>query len=145
MITTLLHKRGIREAGDIERFLKPDFVRDTHDPFLLHDMERAVARIFAAIVAREKIAIYGDFDCDGIPGASVLWDFFAKIGYLNIEVYIPHRDREGYGFHSAAVDELSKKDVSLIVTVDVGGAAVDTVDHAKKLGIDVIICDHHEV
>lgn len=144
LVTTLLHKRGITDPERQEKFLKPDFVRDTHDPFLLDGMERAVARVFAAMVAGEKIAIYSDFDCDGIPGASVLSDFFAKIGYTNLEVYIPHRDREGYGFHSEAVDKLHQQGVALIITVDVGGAAVDTVDHAKKLGVDVIICDHHE-
>lgn len=145
LVQTLLHKRGIREAEEVERFLKPDFVRDTHDPFLLHDMEKAVARIFAAMEAGERIAIYGDFDCDGIPGASVLSDFFAKIEYSNIEVYIPHRDREGYGFHIEAVEKLADQGVALVITVDVGGSAVDTVARAKELGVDVIVTDHHEV
>ena len=145
LVTTLLHKRGITDTDAIGKFLKPDFVRDVHDPFLLHDMERAVARVFAAIDAGEKIAVYSDFDCDGIPGASVLSDFFAKIGYTNVEIYIPHRDREGYGFHVGASDELKTRGVSLIITVDVGGAAVESVAHANSLGIDVIICDHHEV
>lgn len=144
LIQTLLHKRGITEAGEIEKFLKPDYARDVHDPFLLHDMEKAVARVFAAMAANERVAIYGDFDCDGIPGASILYDFFAKIGYAGVEVYIPHRDREGYGFHASAVDELKTREVSLIITVDVGGAAVETVKHANELGVDVIICDHHE-
>jgi len=145
LVQTLLHKRGIKEADEIERFLNPDFVRDTHDPFLLHDMERAVARVFAAMDAGEKIAVYGDFDCDGIPGAALTNDFFAKIGYGNVVTYIPHRDREGYGFHKEAVDTLFQQGVALIITIDVGGAAVDTVAYAKQLGIETIICDHHEV
>lgn len=144
-VMTLLHKRGITNGGEAEKFLNPDFVRDTHDPLLLSDMERAVSRVLAAIAQGEKIAIYADFDCDGIPGAAILHDFLKKTGYENFEVYIPHRDREGYGFHIAAVEELAKHGVTLVVTVDVGGAAVETVKRAKELGVDVIICDHHEI
>lgn len=144
LVRTLLARRGLVEVEAIERFLEPDFVRDTHDPFLLHGMEIAVARIFLAMDKGEKIAIYADFDCDGIPGASLLHDFFSKIGHTNLEVYIPHRDREGYGFHTEAIDSLKTRGVSLIVTIDVGTSAIDAVEYAKKLGIDVIITDHHE-
>lgn len=145
LVQTLLHKRGITDAAEIEKFLKPDFVRDTHDPFLLNDMERAVVRIFAAMAAGERIAVYTDFDCDGIPGASLMNDFFGKIGYTNVETYIPHRDREGYGFHTEAIDALKARGVSLIITIDVGTVAHEGIAHAKKLGIDVIVTDHHEV
>lgn len=144
-VRMLLGKRGIEKDEEVERFLTPDFARDTHDPFLMKDMDRAVARILAAMAQNERIAVYGDFDCDGIPGASVLHDTFKKIGYENVEVYIPHRDREGYGFHAAAVDELSKRNVALVITVDVGTTAIETVAHAKKLGVDVIVTDHHEL
>ena len=144
LVATLLANRGL--AGeDAERFLKPDFVRDTHDPFLLVDMDRAVARILAAMRQGERIAVYGDFDCDGIPGSSILFDMFRKIGYENVEVYIPHRDREGYGFHTAAIDTLATRDVRLIITVDVGTVAFEGVSHAKTKGIDVIVTDHHEI
>jgi len=145
LVRTLLYKRGVTDTEKIERFLKPDFVRDTHNPFLLEGMGRAVARVLSAMAQGERITIYGDFDCDGIPGAAVLSDTFAKIGYENIEVYIPHRDREGYGFHAAAVEELSKRSVALIITVDVGTTAVETVKRAKELGVDVIVTDHHEM
>lgn len=145
LLASLLSKRGITNLEDIERFLKPDFMRDTHDPFLLEGMGRAVSRLLAAIAQNERIAVYADFDCDGIPGAVVLSDFFAKIGYSNVEVYIPHRDREGYGFHKAAIEELSKEGVSLIITVDVGTTAVDAVSFAKEKGVDVIVTDHHEI
>ena len=143
LVRNLLEKRGIQEK-DFEAFLSPDYARDTHDPFLLHDMERAVARVFAAMEQKEKIAVYSDFDCDGIPGAALLYDFFQKIGYSNVEVYIPHRDREGYGFHIAAIEQLAERRVSLVITVDVGTTAIETVKRAKELGIDVIITDHHE-
>jgi len=145
LVQSLLHKRGITEAGEIEKFLKPDFARDTHDPFLLHDMEKAVSRVFAAMEAGETIAAYGDFDCDGIPGSSLLYDFFQKIGYAKVEVYIPHRDREGYGFHAEAIDTLKERGVSLIITIDVGTVAHEGIAHAKECGIDVIVTDHHEI
>lgn len=144
LVRTLLGKRGVIEPEKVEKFLTPDFVRDTHDPFLLVGMERAVARVFAAITQYEKIAIYADFDCDGIPGAALLSDFFQKIGYTDISVYIPHRDREGYGFHVEAIETLAKRDVSLIITIDVGTTAIDAVKRAKELGVDVIVTDHHE-
>ena len=145
LVRLLLGRRGVTEPDAIEKFLTPDFGRDTHDPFLLHDMERAVSRVFAAIVQDEKIAIYADFDCDGIPGAAVLHDFFKKIGHSNFEIYIPHRDREGYGFHIKAIEELAKRGASLIITVDVGTTAIAAVKRAKALGIDVIVTDHHEI
>jgi single-stranded-DNA-specific exonuclease len=144
LVSTLLAKRGL-SGEKAERFLNPDFARDTHDPFLMADMDRAVARIFAAMRGGERIAIYGDFDCDGIPGSAVLFDTFRKIGYENVEVYIPHRDREGYGFHTAAIDTLASRDVRLIITVDVGTVAFEGVSHAKTNGIDVIVTDHHEI
>ena len=145
LVETLLHKRGIVDADDKEIFLNPDFARDTHDSFLMQDMDTAVARIFEAISKGERIAVYGDFDCDGIPGSAVLFETFKKIGYENVEVYIPHRDREGYGFHTSAISTLKEHGVSLIITVDVGTVAFEGVSHARSLGIDVIVTDHHEL
>jgi single-stranded-DNA-specific exonuclease len=89
--------------------------------------------------------VYADFDCDGIPGAALLSDFFQKIGYENFEVYLPHRDREGYGFHREAITQLAERGVKLIITVDVGTNAVDAVAFAKEKDIDVIVTDHHEI
>lgn len=144
LVATLLAKRGL-EGEAAERFLSPDFDRDTHDPFLMRDMDRAVARILAAMRQGERIAIYGDFDCDGIPGTALLFDTFRKIGYAEVEVYIPHRDREGYGFHAAAIDTLAARHVRLIITVDVGTVAFGGVEHARSKGVDVIVTDHHEL
>src|SRR3990167_5862166 len=143
LVQDLLAKRGIDSPEDIERFLNPDYALHTHSPFLLDGMERAVERLLAAVEKGERIAIYADFDCDGIPGAVVLSDFLKKIGYENFEVYIPHRDREGYGFHKEAIDDLSGSGVSLIITIDVGMSAGDSISHAKEKGIDVIVTDHH--
>ena len=144
-VRSLLARRGIESDEHIALFLDPDYERDTHDPFLLAGMKRAVSRLLSAITQGERIAVYADFDCDGIPGAVVLSDFFRKIGYKNFEVYLPHRDREGYGFHKEAIAQLASNNVSLIITVDVGTTAIDAVQFANERGVDVIVTDHHEV
>src|SRR3989338_4957707 len=145
LVRSLLAKRGVESADDIAAFLNPEYGLHTHDPFLLEGMDVAVARLLLAIAQNERIAVYADFDCDGIPGAAVLSDFFRKIKYENFEVYLPHRGREGYGFHTAAIAELAKREVKLIVTVDVGTTAVEAVAFAKEKGVDVIVTDHHEI
>ena len=145
LVRSLLAKRGVESDEHIAAFLEPDYERGTHDPFLLEGMERAVSRLLSAIAQGERIAVYADFDCDGIPGAVVLSDFFRKIGYKNFEVYLPHRDREGYGFHKEAIAQLASNNVSLIITVDVGTTAIDAVQFANERGVDVIVTDHHEV
>jgi single-stranded-DNA-specific exonuclease len=145
VVRSLLKNRGVIDEKDIEAFLRPDYDKHTHAPELIADMAVATDRVIRAIEAGERIAVYADFDCDGIPGASVLSDFFSKIGYDNVRIYIPHRDNEGYGFHPAAITELSKDGVTLIITVDVGTNAYDAVAHAKEHGVDVIVTDHHEL
>ena len=143
LIDLLLERRGIAQEARAA-FLKPDYDRDIHPAQLLAGMERAVARILAAMRANERIAIYADFDCDGIPGAVLLSDVFDKLGYENYEVYIPHRDTEGHGVHVGALSTLIEHSVSLVVTVDVGVSAVEAVRYAKEHGLDVIVTDHHE-
>jgi single-stranded-DNA-specific exonuclease len=145
LVRSLLTRRGIISSEDVSAFLAPDYVAHTHDPFLLADMQKATDRVLAAMDTDERIAVYADFDCDGIPGASVLSDFFTKVGYVNFEVYLPHRDREGYGFHTDAIDILAAREVKLIITVDVGTVAHEGVAHANSKGIDVIVTDHHEI
>jgi len=144
ILQTLLKKRGFKEKGEITAFLNPSYDNDLHDPFLMLGMDVAVKRILQAFVKEEKIGIYSDFDADGIPGGALLHSFFKKIGYDNFVNYIPHRHTEGYGFHKEAVDKLAKEGVNIIITVDVGITASETVTHAKKLGVDVIITDHHQ-
>src|SRR5665213_1065517 len=145
LVRSLLSKRQVESEHDIAAFLNPDYELHTHDPFLLQGMNIAVERLLKAIEMNERIAVYADFDCDGIPGASILSDFFNKIGYENFEVYLPHRDREGYGFHLDAIDALAVRSVKLIITVDVGTTAIAAVAHAKEKGVDVIVTDHHEI
>lgn len=145
LVRTLLNKRGIESDEAVAAFLNPNYDSHTHSPFLLEGMDKAVARVLSAITRGERIAVYADFDCDGIPGAALLSDFFGKIGYGNFEVYLPHRDREGYGFHIEAIEALATREVKLIITVDVGTTAIEAVRRAKELGIDVIVTDHHEI
>jgi len=143
IIRHLLWHRGIKNKKDAEVFLFPDYNRDLHNPFEIHDMERAVGRILKAIDANEKIILYGDYDADGIPGSVVLHDFFKKIGYKNFLNYIPHRYREGYSLNNGAIEQFSKDGVSLLITIDSGITDIAEINHANKLGVDVIVTDHH--
>lgn len=140
---TLLARRGITESRDIDRFIRPDYKRDMYDPFLILNMERAVLRILQAFREGERIVIYGDYDCDGIPGSVVLHDLFARIGVANFSNYIPHRHHEGYGLNKDAIANFAKEGVGLIVTVDCGITDVEEVQLAEGLGINVIVTDHH--
>lgn len=144
LVRQLLWNRGIETATDAAAFLAPSY-DSLHDPFLMTDMERAVERILTAIDRTERIAIYSDYDCDGIPGGVLLHDFFRAIGYENFENYIPHRHHEGYGLSTAAIDTLAGRGATLMVTVDCGITDLAQVAHANSLGVDVIVTDHHEV
>ena len=141
----LLFYRGIENGDDAEKFLNLDYVRGTHDPFLMKDMYKAVERILKAIEGSEKIIIYSDYDADGIPGAVVLHDFFKKIGFNNFENYIPHRHEEGFGLNMEAVEDFGKSGAKLLITIDCGIADVKEVGRLNELGIDVVITDHHEL
>lgn len=143
LLRNLLEKRGITDETQAEYFLNPDYERDFHDPFKMRDMEKACVRIFEAMEVDEKIVIYADYDCDGIPGAVILVDLFKLAEYKNFEVYIPQRNSEGYGLNLEAVKEFASKNVKLIITVDLGITAVAEVAQAKLDGMDVIITDHH--
>lgn len=140
----LLYVRGIVTASDALAFLNPSYEEHLHDPFLLHDMEKAVTRILLAMEKNEQIAIYSDYDCDGIPGAVVLHDFFVAIGYTHFQNYIPHRHYEGFGLNNEAAAKLAKENVTLIITIDCGTTNSEAIDVAQELGIDVIVTDHHE-
>ncbi len=143
LLRLILERRGIKTEKEADIFLNPDYVRDLHDPFLMRDMDRACTRILEAMREMERIVIYADYDCDGIPGAVILHDLFEKVGYQNYEVYIPHRNSEGYGLNAEAIEEFKAKNVKLIITIDLGITAVEEVDLANSYGIDVIITDHH--
>ena len=143
LLETLLSLRGYKTAQERENFLNPKYA-DMFDPFLMHDMSMAVARIFSAMEKNEKICIYSDYDADGIPGAVILHDFFKKIGFDNFCNYIPHRHDEGYGVHKNALEILAGDGVKLVITVDVGITAVDEIAFGNSLGLEIIVTDHHE-
>jgi single-stranded-DNA-specific exonuclease len=137
-----LINRGVKTAEAARYFLEPT-IEDIPDPFIFPDMEKAVLRITSAIKNREKIAIYGDYDVDGISGCAILYRFFETIGIEPI-VYIPSRLSEGYGLNLGAVGTLAKQGVKLIITVDCGTRSLSEVKEAKKQGVDIIVTDHHE-
>ncbi len=142
IIRDLLLARDIETYNEAEKFLTPDFERDSHDPFLLPDMERAVERIIAAIRGNEQMCVWSDYDCDGIPGGVMLVEFLRQAG-AKVAHYIPHRHDEGYGLNIEGIDEIASSGVTLMITVDLGITDLDAVAHARGCGIDVIITDHH--
>jgi single-stranded-DNA-specific exonuclease len=140
----LLYNRGLHDPVKVEAFLKPSYDDHQHDPLLLNDMSVAVGRILKAIKDNERIAIFSDYDCDGIPGAVILHDFFTAIKFSNFTNYIPHRHYEGFGFSEEAALKLAEDRVVLIITIDCGTGDHVAIAKAKELNIDVIVTDHHE-
>jgi single-stranded-DNA-specific exonuclease len=138
---TLLEKRGVEEK-DMTDFLNPSYEKHIGDPFGIYGMDRAVARVVDAIRNGEKICVYSDYDCDGIPGGVLLREFFEAIGYP-VDIYVPHRHNEGYGVHIHAIDKLKAEGVTLIITVDLAITNIEEIAYAKSVGIDFIVTDHH--
>ena len=141
LLVQLLYNRGLTEPSQLELFITGD-KRLSGDPFLLPDMHRAVSRVYQALLSGEKIAIYGDFDADGIAGTALLVQGLSILGSEAIP-YIPHRLTEGYGLKVAALETLRQQGVSLVITVDCGITALIEVKKAKRMGLDTIITDHH--
>jgi single-stranded-DNA-specific exonuclease len=144
LLLNLLYNRHIRNKDEIEDFLSIDYKKDLHDPYLLSGMKTAVRRIKKAIYNKEQIAIFGDYDADGICASTILNQTFEKLG-LNPFVYLPDRKKDGYGLSQKALEELAKKGASLVITVDCGTTDIEEVAFAKKIGLDVIVTDHHLV
>lgn len=140
----LLFLRNITTKEMAEAFLEPSYEGGQHDPFLMHDMDKAVVRILRALESGEKVAIFSDYDCDGIPGAVILHDFFKSVGFENFINYIPHRHYEGFGFSNEAAEKLSQDGVALVITIDCGTSDIEAIETATRLGMDVIVTDHHE-
>ncbi len=134
----LLCARGVDSQEKFQAFDRATL----HDPHLLQDMDKAVARIWQALTKKEKIAIYGDYDVDGITSTALLTHYLQSLGG-DVISYIPHRMEEGYGLNQEAVDILAQEGVALIVTVDCGITATKEVVHAHELGMEVIVTDHH--
>jgi single-stranded-DNA-specific exonuclease len=142
LTAALLARRNILTKEDAEKFLNPSYDLHLHDPFLMTDMRKAAERFARAILSGEKIAVWSDYDCDGIPGGVLLHDFLVKVG-ANFENYIPHRHEEGYGMNEGGIERLAKNGVTLVVTVDSGITDVEPIARANELGMEVIVTDHH--
>ncbi len=138
----LLCIRGLDEPGVAQRFLSPSLA-DLHDPLLLADMAVAVDRILIAVAARERIAIHGDYDVDGVTSTVILRRALELLG-ADVVHFIPERLRDGYGLQPAALDRLHAQGVRLVISVDCGIRAAEAARHACSLGLDLIITDHHE-
>ncbi len=140
-VATLLVQRGIETFEDARRFFRPS-LEDLHDPYLMKDMEKAVARIEKAIENEENILVFGDYDVDGTTAVSLVSSYL-KTYYANVATYIPDRYDEGYGISFKGIDFADDNGFSLIIALDCGIKSIDHVAYAKARNIDFIICDHH--
>ena len=143
ILCRILLNRGISTRREVDRFLDAG-LQDLHDPYLLDGMKEAIARTRQALERHEKIMVHGDYDVDGVTGTALLVRVF-RILKADVTSYLPHRQREGYGMSRQAVDAAKKSGVTLIITVDCGSCAVEEIEYAVSLGMDVIVTDHHEV
>ena len=134
-VAKLLFYRGIKTNTDAEKFFTPDYDNHTHDPFLFDGMEKAVDFILDSIQSDKKICIYSDYDADGIPGAVILSDFFEKIGFENFFVYIPHRNKEGFGLNKKAIEKIKEQGGEVIITIDCGIVAWESKEKIKTASI----------
>jgi single-stranded-DNA-specific exonuclease len=140
-IATLLLERDIETFEDAKKFFRPS-LKDLHDPYLMKDMDKAVARIEQAIANQENILVYGDYDVDGTTSVALMSSYL-KTKYELVLTYIPNRYDEGYGISHKGINFALENDFKLIIALDCGIKAVDKIAYAKELGIDFIICDHH--
>ncbi len=141
-IARILVYRGIDDYDKAKAYFRPTLAL-LHDPFLLGGMEAATNRIIEAIQRGEKLIVFGDYDVDGTNGASMLYLFLKEVGCI-VEYYIPDRIKEGYGISRQGIDRAHQEGMKILLAVDCGITAVEQVDYANSVGLDVIICDHHE-
>lgn len=156
VVLQLLWDRNLKTQEQIDEFFNPDYETDLHDPHLMKDMKKAVKRIYKAIEKDERILVAGDYDVDGITSSAIivntlieLKSIISKIKKTEakefIEIYIPNREEDGYGLNKKAIEEAKENKIDLIITVDCGVSNVAEVEIANKLGINVIITDHHHI
>jgi len=137
----ILSQRGIETFDKAKDFFRPQLAQ-LHDPWLMKDMDKAVERILYAFNINEKILVFGDYDVDGTTSVATMYQFLKK-NHANLDFYIPHRYREGYGVSKAGIDFAKDNGFSLIISLDCGIKSVDLITYAKELGIEFIVCDHH--
>ena len=142
-VCLLMVQRGITTEQDVRQFLNPN-LRDLYDPFLYPDMQKAVDRLNQALGNKERIMIYGDYDVDGTTAVALVYKFLEQNTWSShLDYYIPDRYDEGYGISGKGIEYAMETGVSLIISLDCGIKAINKIAHAKSLGIDFIICDHH--
>jgi single-stranded-DNA-specific exonuclease len=141
VLCKILSQRGITDFDSAKNFFRPQ-LSQLHDPWRMKDMDKAVDRILAAINNQEKILVFGDYDVDGTTAVASMFSFLKKI-YTNVDFYIPHRYREGYGVSKAGIDFAKQNNFTLIISLDCGIKSVELIQYAKELQIDFVVCDHH--
>ncbi len=142
-VCKILTQRGITDYDSARDFFVPH-ISMLHDPMLMKDMDKAVSRVEKALINNERILVFGDYDVDGTTAVASMYSFLNEIyNSQNLDFYIPHRYREGYGVSKAGIDFAATNNFSLIICLDCGIKSADLVDYAATLGIDFIICDHH--
>lgn len=142
ILASLLANRGFKTSDEARAFLSKN-QEIIHNPFLLNDMDLAIDIILSAVSEKKKITIYGDFDVDGVTSVSILYLYLQEFG-ATVDYYIPNRLSEGYGMSCGAINKLYRNGTGLIITVDTGVTAIEEVEYANNLGIDVVVTDHHE-
>jgi len=142
ILASILILRGITNFNEAKTYFRPD-INLLHDPFLMDGMQEATDRIIDAITNNEKIVVYGDYDVDGTASAAILYLFLKELN-ANVQVHIPNRLTDGYGLSIESIEFLAQQKTDLIITVDCGITAVDEVEYATSLGVDIIISDHHK-
>ena len=143
VLCKILVQRGIDTFNKAKNYFRPQ-LSHLHDPFLMKDMDKAVDRILSAIKENEKILVFGDYDVDGTTSVACMYRFLKKkLQPQNIEFYIPHRYREGYGISKMGIDFAKENNFMLIISLDCGIKSIDLIAYAKTLGLDFIVCDHH--
>ena len=141
VICNILVQRGVETFEQSKDFFRPQ-LDQLHDPWQMKDMDKAVERIIRAVNDNEKILVFGDYDVDGTTAVSSMYRFLKKI-HSEVDFYIPHRYREGYGVSKLGIDFAKENGFTLIVSLDCGIKSVELIQYAKTLGIDFIVCDHH--
>ena len=142
ILSGLLVLRDIKTYSQAKRFFQPS-LDSLHDPYLMNGMDDATYRLIKALTENELITIYGDYDVDGTCATALLYLFLKELD-ANVEYYIPKRLTEGYGISKQGIDQLKSRGTSLLISVDCGITAIDETKYANEIGLDVIICDHHQ-
>jgi len=145
LIVQLFYSRGLKTQEQVDEFFNPDYQADLHDPFLMKGIRKATKRICQALKKKEPMAIYGDYDADGVCSTAILFLTLKALGAKDIKIYIPDREKERHGLNQAAIKHLAQAKTRLLITVDCGTRDLVEVKLANSLGMDVVITDHHEV